>query len=465
MAAALSLPTGIVTAAFLTRRLGPENYGLFTVAVVIVLWVEVVISIGFNRAAVKFIVESSEWETVASSFVQVQLLVGLAAAALLMAAAPLLGVWLKSAELSFYLRIFALDIPLFTLANMHRSILIGRGLFGQRAILTAFFWLSRMIMIIAFVSYRPSVPAAIGGLIATSTLMLIAARGFVRPALFKKFTFSLPNMWTYAWPLFFYTVAMSLFNRIDLLFVKACSPVTEMAGYYGAAKNLTIVPVLFAVSLSPLLLAKLTALLNEGQAGSAVHMTKESVRLVICLLPFAGMSAGAADEVVAAIYGAPFLPAGAFLALLIFAAVGSALISTTVSTLIAAGRPMLAALATCPIVLLASGMHYWVVPRWGAIGAAAVTTFLAWAGATVVMLALYKLWKVPPPVITILRSLVICGGAYYLSSYWSSPGLMLLLKLPVVCLIILLAFWVTGEIRSAELSFFSSLLQRTKSTN
>jgi hypothetical protein len=90
---------------------------------------------------------------------------------------------------------------------------------------------------------------------------------------------------------------------------------------------------------------------------------------------------------------------------------------------------------------------------------------LAWAGAAVVMLALYKLWKVPPAVITILRSLVICGGAYFLSSYWPSPGLMLLLKLPVVCLMILLAFWVTGEIRSAEFNFFSSLLQRTKSTN
>ena len=37
--------------------------------------------------------------------------------ALLLAAAPYLGLWLKSAEITFYLRIFALDIPLFALAN------------------------------------------------------------------------------------------------------------------------------------------------------------------------------------------------------------------------------------------------------------------------------------------------------------------------------------------------------------
>jgi len=458
LASSLSLPTGIVTAAFLTRQLGPENYGLFTVAVVIVIWVELVISIGLNRAAVKFITESSDWRAVASRFVQAQLLVGLAAAALLIIAAPYLASWLKTAELSTYLRIFSLDIPVCVLAGIHRSVLIARGLFGRRAILSAVYWLGRMVLVILFVGFRPSVSAAIWALIATSVLMFLVARSFVQPDLFRRSKFPLRNIWDYAWPLFFYTVAMNLFNRIDLLFVKAGSGVPEMAGFYGAAKNMTIVPVLFAGSLSPLLLAKLTSLLKEGQVDSALHMTKESMRLVICLLPFAGMSAGAADEVVTAIYGAPFLPAGSFLALLIFAALGSTMISVTVSCLIAAGKPILTALLTCPVVLLASGMHYLIVPRVGAIGAATVTTAWAWMGAVVVMIALYKQWEVLPSVLTILRSAAICVGAYYLTSCWQAPGLLLLVKLPVVSLMIFLAFLMTGELRSAEFDFVKSLL-------
>jgi hypothetical protein len=124
---------------------------------------------------------------------------------------------------------------------------------------------------------------------------------------------------------------------------------------------------------------------------------------------------------------------------------------------------MLAALTTCPIVVLAAGLHYLVVPRWGAIGAAAVTTFFAWVGAAVVMLTLFRQWQVSLPLISLVRSLAICGGAYCLSNYWPSPGLMLFVKLPLVCLVILLAFWLTGEIRSAELAFFRSLLPTNKS--
>jgi O-antigen/teichoic acid export membrane protein len=465
LASALSLPTGIITAAFLTRRLGPENYGLFTVAVVIVIWIELVISIGFNRAVIKFIVESSDWQVVASSFIQVQLLVGLAAGALLMLVAPYLAAWLQTAELTTYLRIFALDIPIYTLAGMHRSILIGRGLFGQRAFLSAFYWLSRMILVIAMVAFHPSVIAAIWALIATSTLLFIACRGFVKPPLFGRISFSLRKMWDYAWPLFFFTVAMSLFNRIDLLFVKARGGLPEIAGFYGAAKNLTIVPVLFAFSLTPLLLAKLTAFLKEGQPDAAAHMTKETMRLVFCLLPFAGMSAGAADEVVAAIYGAPFLPAGSFLAFLIFGALGSTMVSIIAASLIAADRPIWTALLTSPVVFLAPIMHYFIVPRTGAIGAAAITAVLSWVGAGILMLAIYKLWHVVLPMMSILRSSAICLGAYYFAAYWHTPGWLLLAKLPAISLMIMLAYFLTGEIKSAEFNFFRAILPRMKSTN
>jgi O-antigen/teichoic acid export membrane protein len=272
-------------------------------------------------------------------------------------------------------------------------------------------------------------------------------------------------LWDYAWPLFFYTVAMYLFNRIDLLFVKARCDLAEMAGFYGAAKNLTIVPVLFAFSLAPLLLAKLTSILKEGKVESAAQMTKEILRLVICLLPFAGMTAGSADEVVVAIYGPAFLPAGSLLALLIFAALGSSMISIIVSSLIAAGRPSWAALLICPVVLLASIMHYLIVPEVGAKGAAAVTTCWAWVGSGILTMTLYRLWRISPSAITILRSMAICVGAYVLAGYWQTPGGLLLVKLPLISLMIFLAFVIAGEIRSAEVNFFRTILPRIISPN
>jgi O-antigen/teichoic acid export membrane protein len=39
----LLVPTGLVTAAFLTRKLAPEGYGLFAVAATLVAWIVVLI--------------------------------------------------------------------------------------------------------------------------------------------------------------------------------------------------------------------------------------------------------------------------------------------------------------------------------------------------------------------------------------------------------------------------------------
>jgi len=63
LAEALLLPTGLLTAAFLTRRLGPGGYGLFTLATTVVVWIELNISSVFARATVKFIGEAEDWRT------------------------------------------------------------------------------------------------------------------------------------------------------------------------------------------------------------------------------------------------------------------------------------------------------------------------------------------------------------------------------------------------------------------
>ena len=459
IASAISLPTGILTAAFLTRRLGPEGYGLLSVSVTIVVWIQVTITMGFSRGAMRFVALTEDWQSVSTKFLQSQLLVSLGSAAFLVAVAPVVASWLKAAELSSYLRLFSLAIPVSAVSILHYSILIGRGYFGRRALLTAAFWLSRMLLIFLFVGLWASVSSAIVAIIGAFVVELIAARFFVRPPLLKHSNFPFRNLWDYAWPLFFYTLGMHLFTGLDLLFVKAISGVPQAAGFYGAAKNLTIVPGLFAISFSPLLLAKLTELCSKGEEETAQIMTRQAMRLVLRLLPFAGMAAGAAPEVTVAIYGDPFLPAGSLLALLIFAALGITMIKITCSTLVAAGRPKLPFVLIGPFVAIAPGMHFLLVSHFGAIGAAAGTTGLAWLGAGATMWAVYRIWHVLLPAVTLLRSVVICGLAYTFAALWQSPGVLLLLKLPAVGLIILLAFLFLGEFSATEIAFVRSMVR------
>jgi O-antigen/teichoic acid export membrane protein len=459
-AEALSLVTGLLTAGFLSRHLGPEGYGLLTVTASIVVWVKVSTIMVLSHTTVKFVSEAKDWRAVASTLAQAQFLLSLGAAALLVIAAPILASWLKSAELKIYLRLFALEIPLFALAYVHRSTLVGRGAFGRAALMVASRWASRMALIFLLVGLGLSVTGAILASIGASFVELIVARFFIRPALLRRSTFPFRRLEGYALPLFFYAIGRYLFSRLDLLMVKALGGMAA-AGFYGAAQNLTLVPVgLLNVSLSPPLLATLTQMLRQGQSKAAQAMAGQAMRLVLCLLPFAGMAAGAAPEIIGLVYGSLFLPAEMLVALLIFAALALMMISVTTVILTAAGRPGWTFALTGPLVPLAFGAHLLLVPRFGPVGAATATTALAWLGASLTMLAVYWRCGVTPAPSTILRTTLTTFIAYALSSAWHVSGPWLIVKLLVVAAVVLICLFMLRELTGQDLAFAWSLLRR-----
>ena len=61
LADALIIPSGILTAAYLGRRLGPEGYGIFTVAAALVAWVEWSLTGLFARASIKVVADARDW--------------------------------------------------------------------------------------------------------------------------------------------------------------------------------------------------------------------------------------------------------------------------------------------------------------------------------------------------------------------------------------------------------------------
>lgn len=372
---ALAMAAGLLIATFLSRQLGPELYGLYAVTAAIVIWVELSATLMFSSTTVKFLAEAADWQAVASTLAQTQLLVSLGAAALVMAVVPALASWLRSSELMTYLRLFALEVPLFALARVHRSMLIGRGTFGKGALVSAAHWLGRLVLVFLLVGWGLSLTGAILASIGASLVQLIVARVFVRPALLGRTAFPVRRLVGYALPLFFRALGMRLFIQLDLLVVKALGGTAAAVGYYGAAQNLTIVPLgMFAASFAPLLLATLTRLLLQGQAEAARIMIGQAMRLVLCLLPFAGLAAGAAPEIVSLVCGSRFSPAAPLLALLIFAALAITLIAVAAAALTAAGRPGWTLALTGPLALLA---HLVLVPRFGPAGAAAATAVLA----------------------------------------------------------------------------------------
>jgi O-antigen/teichoic acid export membrane protein len=342
------------------------------------------------------------------------------------------------------------------------SILTGRGAFSQRALPTAARMLGRMVLIFVLVGLGLSITGAVLASIGASIVQLLTARIFVRPKLLGKPVLPAGLLAGYALPLFLFGVGMRLFNQLGLWMVKGLGQDPAMAGFYGAAQNLTAVPSLFAISLAPLLLATLSRLFREQQTEQAQTMMQQGMRLILCMLPFAGLAAGSAPEIMALIYGRAFLPAAPMLALLIFAAVALAMVTVTGGMLTAASRPAWSFALTWPLMPLAFAALLVVIPRFGATGAAAVTTILAYGGAVAMMLGVYRRCGAAPKAGTVIRTFVVTVLAFALSLAWHTRGLWVIAEIVVVACAILLGLLALGELTSQDLAFAQSLFSKRR---
>ncbi|CAN2039371.1 membrane hypothetical protein [Candidatus Magnetomoraceae bacterium gMMP-15] len=136
------------------------------------------------------------------------------------------------------------------------------------------------------------------------------------------------------------------------------------------------------------------------------------------------------------------------------------IINVTNAIFIASNIPRLTLILTVPMVPLALIGHLFLTPRLGGIGASFVTAFIACLGAVVSLVAVYQVWKIYPPVKTILRSIFCSLLVFVLASLWPASGFMLILKLSIITLVIPSSLLIIGEFTSSEKDLFCSIILR-----
>jgi O-antigen/teichoic acid export membrane protein len=461
LAEALLLPTGLITAAFLTRKLAPEGYGLFAVAASLVAWIEWSITAVFSRAAFKLIGEADDWRPIGGALARIHLVLGGAMALLLCLSAGWIADVLKAPALAGYLRLFAIDIPIFSLAQAHRSILVGIGDFRERAMVTVARWTTRLALIVILVQSGLSIRGAIIGSIGASIIELAVCRFYVQPAIFARSIVSSRQLWDYALPLFFYGASMRLLDKLDLFMLQGLRGNVPEAGMYGAAQNLTLVAGIFALAFVPLLLSTLSRMLHRGDVELARRTARDALRVVIGMLPFAALISGAAEEIAVCVFGEAFRPSAIPIAILVVGSVGLVTISVATAILTAAGMPRLTVLLAAPLVVLSVVGNFWLIPRMGSTGAALVTTFVSMAGGIAAVITLHRIWAVEVPMLTLGRSLLISAACYTLATAWPTSGFWLLTaKLSAIGGLIVLAFVALGEVTASEISAARTLFAR-----
>lgn len=460
-AEALIFPTGLVTAAFLTRRLGADGYGVFGLAALTVTWVQWAAVSLLSRATILSVRQAVEWKPLASRILQLHLAAGLAGTAGLWIAAPLVAELLRVPSLSGYLRIFAADVALFVYSNGHRNVVTGLGRFGHRARIVAARSLARMALVIVLVGMGLSIQGAILASIGASVIELLVASRYDRPRLFARPEVSARPFLLSAAPLVAGALALRVVQDADLFALKALGASTAEAGYYAAARNLSVAPLVFAAAFAPLILSTLVRLARDGEVEHARMMARDAERLTLALAPFAALAAGAAGGIVGTVFGPGFAPAAPVLPWLMFAGVAGSVLATGGMILIAGGRLHAQARILVGLIPLAIGGHLWAIPRFGAIGAARVTTFAMVAGAALTLAAVARMWRVRPPAATLLRIAIVSLGVGLAARYLPAGGWGLIGGLAVLAAAIPVALVALGEFDRREIeSARSAILPR-----
>ena len=452
LAEGLVVPSGLATAAYLGRALGPELYGLFSVATAVSVTLEWVIVSLFGRTTVKLLGEASDWRPVAATILTAHLGVGVAVAAACWIGAGWMAHLLGDARLAPWLALLALEVPIATTAAACRNIMTGRGNFQGRAFATAVRWVVRPIAIAAFVEAGWSVTGAVVGSLAAAACGGVVALAMARVPLVTTARAPVASLWRLAVPMFVMAISLRLVDKLGLFAIQAVGASPLHAGWYAAAQSFAIAPGLFALSFSPLLLAELTRVRAQGTPEAALALVRQALRVVIVLLPCVAIGAGSADDIVFLIYGTGFEAAAQLSWPLLLAAFAMLVISVATSVLIAIDRASTAALCVSPLLPVTALALALVVPHTGAYGAAVVTSVAVWlsAGASVAMVGLaLGVW---PSAGTVVRSVVVAIVVGAVAAWWPTPGLWVVAKIAVLVAVTPLLFACAGEFAGPAVS-------------
>jgi O-antigen/teichoic acid export membrane protein len=445
LAEALIVPTGLLTVAYLTRQLGPTEYGRYTLAVALIAWLEWGLAAPFGRAALRLLSATTDWQPVASLVVRSELVAGAVMAVALFLAAPLVAAALDEPALTSLLRLFAIDIPLFGLSHAHQQVLVALGHFRARAWLSFTRWTVRLALIVGAVEAGLSTQGVVLAIVGTSVVEIALARRFVRPPIFRRSHLPASTLFEYALPLLVTALCLRVFDRVDVVMLKLLGRSAAEVGVYGAAQSLTLAAGLFTTAFAPLLLATVTRAVGSGELSQAREIGRDAMRLVVLLLPLAAILAVSARDVVPLIFGAPYLSGFRIFQLMIVTGLMNAAISIGCALLVAAGKPTLTLKVAVPLPVVAIVAHAWVIPRYGSVGAAEVMLLCAASGAAIAFAAIYSVWHIAPPAASTLRSVVLTVLAAAAAAAWPASGPLVLVKLGTLCLGLALCLVVSGE--------------------
>lgn len=462
--------------ATLARAFTPAEYGLFSVVMTILTWVEITVNTGIPSTLEKFLPEDTSMASAMEGWALK--LQGLGAGLiflLFLTLAPLIAALLQDKRLGFYLRLAALDIPILAFYALFRGMLNGFQAFGQQAIIVVVYSLARVGGILLLVLLGFALAGAFVGNALASLVALMLAFFFSRrlkgreagvmnlesvPSLSGvKRGISGSRLFRFALPVILFTLCSNLLINIDLYSVKALIADETIVGFYAAAVNLANAPRFVFLAFSFVLLPSLSeSIAIQDWERVRRRLGQVGRFLILFLLPGALIVAATSKELVTLVYSASYSPAAPTLNILIFSAAFYSIYIVLVTVMLAENRPLLAfglGISLLPVALVA---NWRLISLWGVMGAALASALTTFLGLLLSGIYAIRRFGMPLPLKSLLKIVLASVVVYLLAGRYSVSGVLVFLNYAFLFSVYIFLLYLVREISLEDWQTIRSLV-------
>jgi O-antigen/teichoic acid export membrane protein len=450
----LVFPTGIITAAFLTRALGAEVYGqlslIFALTALPAWTASTVVS---GRAAVKLISATTEPQDASNLILTANLGIGVLVAGIFALLSWQITNLVGQAALGPFLLLASVEIVMLPIVRAYRDILTGQGHYEESGLAIAVFHISRLLGVLLLVSAGCNLIGVIVANILARAAAIVWCRRYVRPRLFGGSRATWRDLLVIAPGVFVYALCLQTFNNAPLIALGIFKTSEVEVGYYAAAQNLAVAPGLLSLAVAPILIAAIVR--NGVDSQRAQRLAQNSLRIACGLCAMAAPVAAGAAGLVAIIFGKAFAPTAPLFAWLIIGGTGGLLISLVAAQLAAAGKYFVPLTIMVPMVGISLVAQALLIPSIGALGAALSVGLCGFAAGVCAILFLAPVEIQPPPYLVAVSVLSGTIG-FFVASAIPSDSLPLA-DVAVGIVVTVAGLTMGGVFRRAEfVSFFQS---------
>jgi len=439
--------SGFVLNVILGRWLGPEQFGVFGIINSIGTTIELILLSSLAKGVSKFIAENERSiRSIINGGLLIQAISGLFIFGVLFFGADLIASLLNDQEMAIYFRMLSLFIPIAGLAFVYESALNGIRYFGNQAVITIIFHITRLIGAIFFVYIGLSLKGAILGLIVADIVRLFIGRYFCK-GLRAKGNYNMKSLVKFGFQTAMLSFTTILLVNIDIVAVKVLLKDGAFTGFYNATLTISRMPSFMVGALGVTLFPLIVKSISENNEELTKRYISQSVKyLLLFIIPMTFLISATSEGLISILYGEVYSASARSLSILIFGWAFLTLNMMFNMIILAGDKPYIAVIMGLFLIPFSIVLNLTLIPIMGIDGAAWAATVTNIVGCALAGGYVYIRFNAFVNFASAVRILLASIITYLIAIFYPAEGFMLFANYIFLSIVFFVLLVILGEI-------------------